>query len=110
MDILQESKLLIVPSRQESLPQVIKEAFYLKVPVIATDVGGVSELVEHNKTGILVPNENPEKLKIAINELLENFELQKILKQNAYNFILENFTWEKLLPKYTKFYKNLLNS
>ena len=109
MDILQESKLLIVPSRQESLPQVIKEAFYLKVPVIATDVGGVSELVEHNKTGILVPNENPEKLKIAINELLENFELQKILKQNAYNFILENFTWEKLLPKYTKFYKNLLN-
>jgi glycosyltransferase involved in cell wall biosynthesis len=109
MKILQESKLLIVPSRQESLPQVIKEAFYLKVPVIASDVGGISELVENNKTGILVPNENPEKLKIAINNLLENIELQEILKQNAYNFILEYFTWEKLLPKYTKFYNNLLN-
>ena len=109
MKILQESKLLIVPSRQESLPQVIKEAFYLKVPVIASDVGGISELVENNQTGILVPNENPEKLKIAINNLLENIELQEILKQNAYNFILEYFTWEKLLPKYTKFYNNLLN-
>ena len=110
MKILQESKLLIVPSRQESLPQVIKEAFYLKVPVIATNVGGISELVEHNQTGILVPSENPEKLKIAINDLLENFELQEILKQNAYNFILEYFTWEKLLPKYVKFYNNLFNS
>jgi L-malate glycosyltransferase len=108
MKILQQSKLLVVPSRQESLPQVIKEAFYLKIPVIATDVGGVSELVKHNQTGILVPSENPEKLKIAINDLLKNFELQEILKENAYNFILEYFTWEKLLPKYIKFYKNLI--
>ena len=103
MKILQQSKLLVVPSRQESLPQVIKEAFYLKIPVIATDVGGISELVKHNQTGILVPSENPQKLKIAINDLLENIELQEILKQNAYDFILEYFTWEKLLPKYTKF-------
>jgi glycosyltransferase involved in cell wall biosynthesis len=110
MKILQESKLLVVPSRQESLPQVIKEAFYLKVPVIATDVGGISELVKHNQTGILVPSQNPEKLKLAINDLLENLELQEILKQNAYNFILEFFTWEKLLPKYTKFYNDLLNN
>jgi len=110
MKILKESKLLVVPSRQESLPQVIKEAFYLKVPVIATDVGGISELVKHNQTGILVPSQNPEKLKLAINDLLENLELQEILKQNAYDFILEFFTWEKLLPKYTKFYNDLLNN
>jgi len=109
MKILQQSKLLVVPSRQESLPQVIKEAFYLKIPVIAANVGGISELVEHNQTGILVPSENPDKLKIAINNLLENLELQEILKENAYNFILEYFTWEKLLPKYIKFYTNLFN-
>jgi L-malate glycosyltransferase len=109
MKILQESKLLIVPSRHESLPQVIKEAFYLKIPVIATNVGGIPELIEHNQTGILVPSQNPEKLKIAINDLLENFKLQEILKENAYTFILEYFTWEKLLPKYIKFYNDLLN-
>ena len=109
MKILRESKLLVVPSRQESLPQVIKEAFYLKVPVVATNVGGIPELVEHNKTGILVPSQNPEKLKLAINNLLENSDLQEILRKNAYNFILENFTWEKLLPKYIKFYNNLLH-
>ena len=109
MKILQQSKLLVVPSRHESLPQVIKEAFYLKVPVIATNVGGIPEIVEHNKTGILVPSQSPEKLEIAINDLLDNPELQEILKQNAHNFILEYFTWETLLPKYIKFYTNLSN-
>jgi len=106
MRILQQSKLLVVPSRQESIPQVIKEAFFLKTPVIATNVGGIPELIEHNKSGILIPAENPEKLKITINDLLKNSKLQEILIQNAYDFILENFTWEKLLPKYIKFYKN----
>jgi len=110
MKILQQSKILVVPSRQESIPQVIKEAFYLKIPVIATNVGGIPELIEDNKTGILVPSENPNKLQIKINDLLEDSELQEILKNNAHNFILENFTWEKLLPKYVNFYKNLINN
>ena len=42
MKILKASQMLVVPSRTESIPQVIKEAFYLKVPVIATNVGGNS--------------------------------------------------------------------
>ena len=110
MKILQQSKLLIVPSRQESLPQVIKEAFYLKVPVLQQMWEEFSELVEHNQTGILVPSQNPEKLKIAINDLLENFELQEILKENAYNFILEFFTSGSIFFTSSKFYNDLLNN
>ena len=49
MTIVRESEILIVPSRIESIPQVIKEAFFLQVPVIATDVGGNSELVKMEK-------------------------------------------------------------
>ena len=74
---LKESSLLVVPSRMESIPQVIKEAFYLKVPVIATNVGGNPELVTHQETGILVPPEDPEKLTIAINNLLDNEETRR---------------------------------
>jgi len=76
---LKESSLLVVPSRMESIPQVIKEAFYLKVPVIATNVGGNPELVTHQETGILVPPEDPEKLTIAINNLLDNEETIMLL-------------------------------
>ena len=53
MKKLKESTILVVPSRMESIPQVIKEAFYLKIPVIATNVGGIPELIKTQETGIL---------------------------------------------------------
>ena len=106
MQILSESTILVVPSRMESIPQVIKEAFYLKIPVIATNVGGIPEIVKNNETGILVTSENPSEMTKSINTLLENSELQKKLVNNAHDFILENFSWEKLLPKYLDLYLN----
>ena len=110
MKILKSSTLLVVPSRMESLPTVIKEAFYLKIPVIATSVGGIPELVNDNKTGLLVESENPQMLLEKINELLIDPILQEKFSLNGHNFVLENFTWKKILPIYVKFYENLLRS
>jgi glycosyltransferase involved in cell wall biosynthesis len=106
MKILKASEMLVVPSRTESIPQVIKEAFYLKVPVIATNVGGNPELVTHQKTGILVPPEEPEKLTIAINNLLDNEEARRNFANNAFEFINNNFSWDVLLEKYTSLYES----
>ena len=106
MKILKASQMLVVPSRTESIPQVIKEAFYLKVPVIATNVGGNPELVVHQETGILVPPEDPEKLKIAINNLLDNEESRRNFANNAFEFINKNFSWDVLLEKYTNLYES----
>jgi len=106
MKVLKSSEILVVPSRTESIPQVIKEAFYLKVPVIATNVGGNPELVTHEKTGILVPPEDPEKLTIAINNLLSNEETRRNLADNAFEFINNNFSWDVLLEKYTSLYES----
>ena len=106
MKILKSSEILVVPSRTESIPQVIKEAFYLKVPVIATNVGGNPELVTHQKTGILVPPEDPEKLMIAINNLLDNEEARRNFANNAFEFINNNFSWDVLLEKYTSLYES----
>jgi len=106
MKILKASQMLVVPSRTESIPQVIKEAFYLKVPVIATNVGGIPELVVHQETGILVPPEDPEKLTTAINNLLDNEEPRKNFSNNAFEFINKNFSWDVLLEKYTNLYES----
>ena len=106
MRILKASQMLVVPSRTESIPQVIKEAFYLKVPVIATNVGGIPELVVHQETGILVPPEDPEKLTIAINNLLDNEESRRNFADNAFEFINKNFSWDVLLEKYTNLYES----
>ena len=107
---LKSSKILVIPSRMESIPQVIKEAFYLKIPVVATNVGGIPELITNNETGILVPPNNPELLLKNINELLRDEEKGSKLSHAGYEFVINNLTWEILLPKYIKFYEDLLNS
>ena len=110
MTQLKASSILVVPSRMESIPQVIKEAFFLKVPVIATKVGGIPELIEHDKNGLLVDPDEPDQLLDTINGLLENKEKTMRLIEAGYDFVIRNLTWEILLPKYVKFYEDLLNS
>ena len=110
MENLKASSILVIPSRMESIPQVIKEAFYLKIPIIATNVGGIPELITDNVTGILVPPNNSEVLLKKINELLVDNETAKRLSDTGYEFVMNNLTWEVLLPEYVKFYENLVNS
>ena len=108
MSILKSSKVLVLPSRIESVPNVIKEAFYLKVPVVASNVGGIPEIVTHEKTGLLVPPDEPQSLADAINLLLENKEYARNLADAGYEFLIKNLTWDVLLPKYIKFYEDLV--
>ncbi len=107
MKNLKASSVLVVPSRMESLPQSIKEAFFLKIPVISTSVGDIPEVVKNNETGILVSPNDPQSLLEAINLSLEDKDKASKMAEHAYDFIIENFTWEKLISKYVDFYKNL---
>lgn len=107
MKNLKASNILVVPSRMESLPQSIKEAFYLKIPVIATSVGDIPNVVKNDETGILVPPNDPENLAIAINSLLEQKEKTARMVSSAHDFIIKNFSWDVLLPKYIEFYEKL---
>ena len=109
MSTLQSSCVLALPSRIESLPTTIKEAFFLKIPVVASNVGGVPELIQHNENGILVPPNNPKKLAEAVNAILADKEHAKKLAENGHKFVMEHMTWNIIFPKYLKFYENLLN-
>jgi glycosyltransferase involved in cell wall biosynthesis len=105
MKTIRESTLVAVPSRMESLPQVIKEAFYLRTPVVATNVGGIPEIIKHGENGILVPPDDPEKLADAINGLLSNREQREKLAASAHDYIIKNFSWDVLLPQYIELYE-----
>jgi L-malate glycosyltransferase len=108
MSLLKSSKVLVVPSRVESVPNVIKEAFFLRVPVVASNVGGIPEIVTHEKTGLLVKPDDPQSLADAINRLLENREFAEKMAYAGYEFLKNNLTWDVLLPKYIKFYEDLV--
>jgi len=109
MSTLQTSSVLALPSRMESLPTAVKEAFFLKVPVVATNVGGIPELVKNNENGILIPPDDPKKLAEAVNTLLKNKDLAQRLTNNGHEFVINNMTWDVVFPKYIEFYEKLLN-
>ena len=110
MLIMKSSDVVVVPSRMESLPTTIKEAFFLKVPVVGTNVGGIPELIKNNETGLLVPPNDPHNLAESINKLLENKQNANQLAQSGYEFVNNNMTWDVMLPKYIEFYENLLKN
>jgi glycosyltransferase involved in cell wall biosynthesis len=105
MTRLSESSLVVLPSRMESIPQVIKEAFYLGIPVIATRVGGMPEIIQHGENGLLVPPNDPQQIADAINKLLADKHLREKLSAKAHDFITKNFSWDALLPQYLELYK-----
>ena len=107
---LKESSILVVPSRMESIPQVIKEAFYLKVPIIASNVGGIPELITNEENGILIPPDDEKKLIDSINRLFTEKEFANNIAEMGYKYVIKNLTWEALLPRYIKFYEELLSS
>ena len=110
MVIMKSSYVVVVPSRMDSLPTTIKEAFFLKIPVVGTDVGGIPELIKNNETGLLVPPNNPQKLAESVNKLLENKQNADQLANSGYEFIKNNMIWDIILPKYIEFYENLLKN
>ena len=110
MRIMKSSSIVVVPSRMESLPTTVKEAFFLNVPVIGSDVGGIPELIKNNETGIIIPPENPSKLAHAVNELLSDKQKSEKLAANGNTFVINNMTWDVILPKYVEFYENLLKN
>jgi glycosyltransferase involved in cell wall biosynthesis len=82
-EVLQELDVLAVPSRwYENTPLVIQSAFATRTPVLATDLGGMSELVKHNQNGLLFEVNNIESLKTQLLRLIEDKDLLLSLRRN----------------------------
>jgi glycosyltransferase involved in cell wall biosynthesis len=62
--------IFVLPSRYEGMSYVLMEAVSLAIPVVATDVGGASMIVEHQRNGLLVPPDRPEQLAEAVQRLI----------------------------------------
>ena len=105
LKILKASEIFVLPSRHEGLSTAILEAMALKVPVIATKVGGNPELINEN-SGILVDPENPKQLAEAITMLLNDEKKARDLAKNAYNKVMTKYNWKKVILLYIKMYEN----
>ena len=89
--LLHGCEMLVLPSRMEPFGIVLIEAMACKAPVVATNVGGIPEIIQHEVSGILVEPENPEALSAAIRRVLMDASLKKELVENAYSRVMERF-------------------
>lgn len=89
--------IFVLPSIKEGFPWVILEAMAAKVPIVATDVGAMPEIIENDKNGILVEPKSPEQLAEAIKYLLENERIRREFALQAHQTALFKFPIEKML-------------
>jgi glycosyltransferase involved in cell wall biosynthesis len=80
---------LVVPSRMDNLPTVVLEAFSTGTPVVATRAGGIPDMVEHEKTGLLFENEDVEGLYMAMKRLMNDSGFWRELSANAKTKFIE---------------------
>ena len=93
------SDLLVLPSWAEGLPNVVLEAMAIGLPVVATDVGGIPEVLENEVTGLSLPAKDIEKLTEAMIRMLEDRTLRETCITNAKKLIHNKFDVKKNVNK-----------
>jgi glycosyltransferase involved in cell wall biosynthesis len=107
--IMRFSRVLVLPSRWEGFGLVLLEAMKNKLPIIATNVGGIPEIITNGHEGILVPKENPKILANSINGVLENSELRNQFIQNAYKKVQNHYSIEKYAHNMFNLYSKMMS-
>ncbi len=110
MKLLSDSDILVVPSIVDSngdrdgIPNIILEAFSVGTPVIASCVGGITEAVKDNHTGLLVAPSNTAQLLEAILKLIEDKVMSAKLSENAYELLKYHFDLQKNAQQLAKLF------
>jgi glycosyltransferase involved in cell wall biosynthesis len=104
---IQKSKIFVLPSVSEGMPNSLMEAMALEMPCIASNVGGVPELIENNVDGLIFEPKNPKKFADLIRLLLEDENLQKKLGINARKKMVNKFHWNQIIKKLEILYGKL---
>ncbi len=99
--------LFICNSSFESFPRIILEAMAFKLPIISTNVFGIKEQIENNKSGLLIEPGNILMLKAAIKKLLNNKSIAKKVSDNAYKKCVNNFNYNKSTDRHIKLFNDL---
>ena len=98
----------VVPSLFEPFGIVALEAMAARSPVVVSDTGGLSEIVNHDVDGVKVYSGNPDSLAWGITRVLANEQYANTIRTNAYQKIQEKYNWEKIGQQTKNLYENVL--
>jgi len=104
---LQECNIFVLPTYFEGLPMSLLEGMAYECACIASEVGGIPQVIDNQNDGILITPKSKETLKDAIREVLNDDELQKRLGRAACKKVLEEYDIDKSVERLVKIYQSL---
>lgn len=99
--------IFVLPSISEGFPTIIPEAMMCGIPVLASNVGGIPEIMTDSKTGYLVEPGNINQIKDRVKLLLDNKSVRQTISKTAIDES-RKYTWENNALKHIKIYENIL--
>lgn len=109
-EFLKQGKVFVLPSlHAEGSPNVILEAMAVGLPVVATNSGGTSGIIQNGETGYLVERGNKKELKMRIKELLSEDQTRIRMGANAREHVRQHHSWEQLAEELVGFYKDIVD-
>lgn len=105
-EIMQSLDAIVINSRSEALVLVAIEALACRTPVIATDVGGTKEIIEHKKTGWLIPFGDEKALAEALVMMGKYSELRRQFAEEGEKIVASQFNAERFISRFEEFYKH----
>jgi len=108
IEILGESNIFTLPSLWEGAPTTILEAMASTTPVVASSVGGIPELIENEKTGLIVPPSNSIELAKSLKRLIQEPDLCENIAKNAKVKVSEENDFQKVAEMLEKIYEKMI--
>ena len=107
-EVLSALDVLVLPSLREGLPMILLEGMAMARPIVATNIEGISEVVEHGKTGILVPPEDSQALAKGIISLLRDKDRAQQIGQAARKRVEERFSVQTMVRETEAVYESVV--
>lgn len=104
----QEAEVYVQPSLYEPFGITVLEAMSMRKPVIATNVGGIPEIIKNDREGLLVEPRNSLQLAEAISQMFSDPSRRRKIGNNARKRVEKEFTWEKNASKTLELYKYMI--
>lgn len=109
-EILATLDILVLPSLNEAVGRILLEAGAFGIPVVATNIGGVPEIVRDNESGILIPPKDADRLAETIILLSEDKEKRQKMGKAAKNWVDDKFSAETMVDKISNLYQEAMRS
>lgn len=108
--LMKASDIIVNPSYTEGLPTAVIEAALCQRAIVATNVGGTPEIINHGVSGYLIPPKNPTALRIALEKLIHNPALRRHLGEAAATSATNRFTWARATAAYRQLLSAMLQT